>query len=130
MRNQITEDSSFFNAAMPTKFLCGVTFIWQLAKDYGEGEVLEIGTTYVPDFYLDGFTQALLHDLFTYEEFPTYEEFEEMHSEELFNRIEQFGFPSIKYILEQNSRYAAKLNMLFAFQLDETMRMKEVVIND
>lgn len=128
MRN-ITEDTVHFNSALPTKYLCGVTFVWQFAKDYGDGEVLETGTFYVPDFYLDNFTQALLHDLFSYEEFPSYEEFVEDHSQERIDLLEQFGFPPVKYIIEENHMYAAKLNMLFAFQLDETMRMREVLIN-
>ncbi|WBF79345.1 hypothetical protein IACHDJAJ_00135 [Aeromonas phage vB_AdhS_TS3] len=128
MRN-ITEDTVYFNSALPTQYLCGVTFVWQFAKDYGEGEVLETGTSYVPGFYLDNFTQALLHDLFSYEEFPSYEEFVEDHFQERIDLLEQFGFPPVKYIIEENHRYAAKLNMLFAFQLDETMRMREVLIN-
>lgn len=130
MYNEITEDSSFFSSKVPVHYLCGVTFIWQLAKDYGDGQVIETGTTYVPSFNLDGFTQALLHDIFTYEEFPPYDEFVEEHGEEIIDRLEKVGFPPIKYILEENARYAAKMTLIFAFQLDETMRMREVLIND
>ena len=129
MHKHITEESSYFSSEMPTNYLCGVTFIWQLAKDYGNGEVLETASSYVPEFALNGFLQALLHDLFTYDEFPPYEEFEEEHSEELFYQVEQYGFPPIKYIIEQNRNCEAKLSLIFAFQLDETMRMRKVVLN-
>lgn len=129
MRNEVTEDSVFFNAVPSHQYLCGVTFIWQIAKDFGSGQVLEQGTLYVPDFYLDNFTQALLHDIFTFEEFPSYEEFMEDHSEERLDVLEKLGFPSIKELIADNQRYAATANILFAFQMDETMRMREVQIN-
>lgn len=129
MRNEVTEDSVFFNVVPSHHYLCGVTFIWQIAKDFGSGQVLEQGTLYVPDFYLDNFTQALLHDIFTLEEFPSYEEFMEDHSEERLDVLEKLGFPSIKELIDDNQRYAATANILFAFQMDETMRMREVQIN-
>lgn len=38
--NKINEDTAYFNTMLPTKYLCGVTIVYDICKDYGEGDRL------------------------------------------------------------------------------------------
>lgn len=127
--NKIKEDTVYFNTVLPTKYLCGVTIVYDICKDYGEGDRLSGGTIYIPDFYLTDSFMKLLHEVFTYEEYPPFDEWKEEHSEHDFDVLERLGFEDLESLCRENSEYAAKATIRFAFQLDETMRMREVVLN-
>lgn len=127
--NKINEDTAYFNTMLPTKYLCGITIVYDICKDYGEGERLGGGTLYVPDFYLTDSFMKLLHEVFTYEEYPLFDEWKEEHFMHDMEALERLGFDDLEYLCDENQQYAAKATIRFAFQLDETMRMREVVLN-